>query len=76
MPELLSGMTVDVVLPPYTFQGVQYPDLGPGSVTVLPARGEPGTAELNVHIANPRPHEAAESGRDFGAWYNAQITGG
>lgn len=31
-------------------------------------------APLNDHIANQRPHTNAESGRDFAAWFNAQLT--
>lgn len=27
--------------------------------------------DLNSHVQAPRPHEQAESGRDFGAWLDA-----
>lgn len=38
--------------------------------------GPPGqdvTAELNDHIQSPRPHLAAESGKDFAGWFTAGI---
>lgn len=33
------------------------------------------TDSINTHVENPTPHPNAMSGRDFGAWLNAQITG-
>lgn len=62
------------------------PILQPGPVSPAPsyAAGPTGfaippvvsqsSAAVDTHIADPRPHVAAESGRDFAAWFNAQIT--
>lgn len=37
------------------------------------ATAESVAAALEDHIESPRPHQAAESGRDFAAWFNAGI---
>lgn len=80
MPELANGYNVRVDYPNLGGVRVEQPVLGPGqTVTVVPVRGEPGldgTAALIDHVAAPRPHVNAESGRDFAAWYSAAIVGG
>ena len=52
-----------------------------GTVEVLEGRrgpagpaGPDSLAAIEEHITDSRPHEAAESGRDFAAWFTAQIT--
>lgn len=71
--ELVSGSVVHVVSP---IPGVDivspqtevYVDDAPHVIFAV------DTAALDDHIASARPHEAAESGRDFAGWFNAMTT--
>jgi hypothetical protein len=52
--------------------------IGDGSAIVAQVSGLESTVvtlgeTVSTHISSPRPHQAAESGRDFAGWYNAGI---
>lgn len=63
---LSDGSFVEVMAPMVDV----YVDNAPQVVIVM--GDEDGT--LQEHIDNPRPHEVAESGRDFAGWFNAMTT--
>lgn len=42
------------------------------NVTVHTDDGAAVAADLAAHVTAERPHPAAESGRDFAGWFNAQ----
>jgi len=70
--DLTSGVRIDVTQPETPRFVVTPPT--PSRVVMVPVRGPAGPAgesNLDAHIADPVPHAAAMSGRDFAGWYRA-----
>lgn len=78
MGVIACGTCVEVSLPTPPIVDVTLPTVDVAAT--FPMTGPPGppgpenTTALTDHITSTRPHEAAESGKDFAAWYTALTT--
>ena len=76
MTTIECGTCVEVTVPAPPVVAVTLPGVDVSvSVPMTGPPGPPGSdADVTAHIADPRPHAAAESGKDFAGWYTALTT--